>query len=140
MRAASQDTQIESMSVLRYHRKMEWEVEFYGEFEEEFDALADSAQDSILAAAKLLAMAGPRLGRPYADTLKGSRYANMKELRCVADHGVWRVAFAFDPERRAVLLAAGDKAGTKERLFYKRLIAKADDRFSRHLATRKRRK
>jgi hypothetical protein len=61
----------------------------------------------------------------------------MKELRCAADDGVWRVAFAFDPERRAILLAAGDKSGGSQKRFYKRLIAKADDRFERHLEERK---
>ena len=50
---------------------------------------------------------GPNLGRPYADTLNGSRYANMKELRFNAAGGVWRVAFAFDPVRRGILLVAG---------------------------------
>jgi len=62
--------------------------------------------------------------------------ANMKELRFDAKGGreVWRVAFAFDPERRAIVLAAGDKQGVSERLFYKRLIRKADERFDKHLA------
>ena len=57
----------------------------------------------------------------------------MKELRFNADNGVWRVAFAFDPKRRAVLLLAGDKSGTSEKRFYRQLIKKADDRFDRHL-------
>ena len=57
----------------------------------------------------------------------------MKELRFDAG-GVWRVAFAFDPKRRDILLVAGDKTGAKEELFYKRLITKADQRFNQHLA------
>lgn len=61
----------------------------------------------------------------------------MKELRFDADGGVWRTAFAFDPERRAVLLVAGDKGGAKERKFYRQLIAKADARFDAHLAALK---
>lgn len=77
---------------------------------------------------------GPRLGRPYADTLNGSGHANMKELRFEAGGGVWRAAFAFGPDRKAVLLAAGDKQGVAERRFYKALIAKADTRFDDHLA------
>jgi len=67
------------------------------------------------------------------DTLKNSRYANMKELRFRADGGVWRVAFAFDPRRNAVLLIAGDKSGVSELKFYKRLIDKADRRYKEHL-------
>ncbi len=74
------------------------------------------------------------LGRPHVDTLAGSRYPNMKELRFDADDGVWRVAFAFDPERKGILLVAGDKAGVAQKRFYKGLIAKADKRFADHLA------
>jgi hypothetical protein len=54
-------------------------------------------------------------------------------VRFEADGGAWRVAFAFDPERRAVLLVAGDKSGTSEKMFYKRLIKRADKRFAEHL-------
>ena len=67
------------------------------------------------------------------DTLSNSKHANMKELRFDADNGVWRVAFAFDPQRRAILLTAGDKAGVSERRFYRELISKADERFDDHL-------
>jgi hypothetical protein len=73
------------------------------------------------------------LGRPEVDTLNESKYANMKELRFKADGGVWRVAFAFDPERNAILLVAGDKSGASEKKFYKRLIEKADKRYKEHL-------
>jgi len=59
----------------------------------------------------------------------------MKELRFRADGGVWRVAFAFDPRRNAILLVAGDKSGVGERTFYVRLIAKADKRYKDHLET-----
>ena len=62
----------------------------------------------------------------------------MKGLRCSADKGVWRIAFAFDPERKAILLTAGDKVGINRKRFYKRLIAKADERFDRHLAAQER--
>jgi hypothetical protein len=110
-----------------------WVVEFHDDFEPEFLAFEPPIQDALLAVAKLLADHGPRLGRPYADTLKGSNYANMKELRFEASDGEWRAAFAFDPQRRAILLVAGDKSGGSERRFYRRLIAKADKRFSTHL-------
>lgn len=61
----------------------------------------------------------------------------MKELRCSADEGVWRSAFAFDPERKAIILTAGKKADTDQMRFYQRLIAKADERFDRRLQHRK---
>ncbi len=64
----------------------------------------------------------------------------MKELRFDADSGVWRVAFAFDPDRKAILLIAGDKAGVSQKRFYKQLIKKADSRFDDHLKTLKEKK
>ena len=113
---------------------MKWKVSFHQDFEVEFDALNEAMQDELLAHAKLLAQFGPQLGRPRVDTLNGSRHANMKELRFDADDGVWRVAFAFDPKRLAVLLVAGDKSGGSEKRFYRQLMAKADQRFDEHLA------
>lgn len=62
----------------------------------------------------------------------------MKELRFRAAGGVWRVAFAFDTKRAAVLLVAGDKSGVSEKRFYRELIRKADDRFEAHLGRVKR--
>jgi hypothetical protein len=76
---------------------MTWSVLLEAAFAEEFRELAEAVQDELLAHAKLLEAFGPHLGRPRADTRKGSRHANMKELRFDADGGVWRVAFAFDP-------------------------------------------
>lgn len=80
---------------------------------------------------------GPQLGRPRVDTLKGSRHANMKELRFSAADGEWRVAFAFDVRRKAILLVGGDKSGHSTKRFYRELIRKADDRFDAHLARQK---
>ena len=94
-------------------------------------------QDEALANLKVLQEFGPRLGRPRVDTLNGSRYANMKELRFSAADGAWRIAFAFDPKRRAIILCGGDKSGTSEARFYRRLIAKADERYSAHLGSLK---
>ena len=110
-----------------------WTVLFQRDFDTEFEALAPVVQDEMLAYASLLAKFGPQLGRPFVDTLKGSRHGNMKELRLRVRGQVWRVAFAFDPRRRAVLLVAGDKAGTGQRRFYERLIRQADDRLSQWL-------
>lgn len=112
---------------------MTWEVVFGDEFDGEFEALPQTVQDELLASAKLLGVFGPQLGRPHADTLNDSSFANMKELRFDADNGVWRVAFAFDRKRKAILLVAGDKSGVSEKRFYKSLIAKADKRYQGHL-------
>ena len=111
-----------------------WVVEIADEFEPEFDALPEDAQTEILALSRLLQQFGPRLGRPRVDTLNGSRHKNMKELRFHAADGQWRVAFAFDTKRKAVLLVAGDKSGGSEKRFHRRLVRKADDRFDELLS------
>jgi hypothetical protein len=112
-----------------------WNVLFHDEFDAEFEALAEDAQDNLLAAAKAVQIAGPKAGRPHVDTLNGSKHANMKELRFTAHGGreVWRAAFAFDPDRAAIVLVAGEKQGRNQELFYKRLIKIADARFDSHL-------
>lgn len=112
---------------------MPWTVRNLDDFDPEFEALPVEVQDELLAMTALLETYGPTLGRPHADTLAGSKHANMKELRFKAADGVWRVAFAFDPERQAILLVAGDKAGVAQKRFYKGLTAKADSRFNAHL-------
>ncbi len=119
---------------------IEWPVTFHPEFELEFDEFDADVQDELLAQASLLEAFGPRLGRPRVDTLNGSAYANMKEMRFDAADGVWRVAFAFDPEQQAILLVAGDKSGKNEKRFYKRLIARADKRYEGHLAALKKKR
>src|SRR5947208_430577 len=116
---------------------VKWAVEMADEFKPEFDALDQDVRREILALARVLQEFGPQLGRPRVDTLNGSRHANMKEMRFEAAGGVWRVAFAFDPRRRAILLVCGDKSGGGEKRFYRQLIAKADKRFDDHLAAMK---
>lgn len=112
---------------------MSWLIDIHSEFEEEFENLNSDVQKELFVKVKFLEEFGPQLGRPHADTLEGSKHKNMKELRFSADNGVWRVAFAFDTERQAILLVAGDKSGTSEKRFYKNLIRKADARFDTHL-------
>jgi hypothetical protein len=111
-----------------------WRVATTDDFDEWFADLSDNAQTEIIAKVELLKLLGPTLGRPHADTLNGSKHANMKELRADTAEQLLRVAFAFDPERVAILLVAGNKAGIGQKRFYKRLIAKADELFNAHLA------
>ncbi|HTC36585.1 MAG TPA: type II toxin-antitoxin system RelE/ParE family toxin [Bryobacteraceae bacterium] len=117
---------------------MKWEVDLHDDFVPEFLSMHKKAQDELLAHIALLGQFGQQLGRPRADTLNGSRHPNMKELRFKAADGVWRVAFAFDLNRAAILLVAGDKSGVSEKRFYRQLIKKADERFDAHLARIKR--
>jgi hypothetical protein len=111
----------------------QWEVIFHNEFFEEFGTWSEVAQDAILSSLGKLRLFGPSLGRPSVDTLKGSNFPNMKELRVDVERGVWRIAFAFDPKRRAILLTGGSKTGIPKDRFYSALIRIADARYGRHL-------
>lgn len=112
---------------------MKWTVAFHDEFESEFDELPLEVQDELYAEAQFVEWFGPATGRPHVDKLHGSDYANRKELRFEAMNDEWRVAFAFDPSRIAILLVSGGKTGVSEKRFYKALIEKADARYARHL-------
>jgi hypothetical protein len=113
----------------------QWEVGFQNEFFDEYGAWSEVVQDAVLSSLGKLRVFGRSLGRPSVDTLKGSDYPNMKELRVDGEGGVWRIAFAFDPRRRAILLAGGNKAGIAKARFYLSLIRIADARYGRHLTS-----
>jgi len=113
---------------------MAWRVELDPALAKELDGIGaiDAAlRREILAHARLLEIFGPRLGRPHVDTLKGSRFRNMKELRFNFVGRPWRVLFAFDPRRTAVLLVAGDKGAVTR--WYDRNIPLAEARYRVHL-------
>lgn len=108
---------------------MNWKVELHPTFRREVRDLPGSVRRALGETLVAIEIEGPDLGRPVVDTLKGSRHANMKELRFGADGGVWRFAFAFDPQQRAVILVGGDKQGVNQKKFYAWLIGIADRRF-----------
>lgn len=110
---------------------MDWEVSTTEEFGEWFASTDRPMQLDITAAVELLEEHGPTLGRPHVDTLNGSTYANMKELRVQSNGRPVRIFFAFDPKRAAILLVGGDKSGNKR--FYETMIPIADKLFTRHL-------
>lgn len=115
------------------HNQKQWEVVFHDEFLAEFGNWVDVVQDAVFRSLIKLRLFGPSLGRPSVDTLKGSEYPNMKELRVDAEGGVWRVAFAFDPKRRAILLTGGSKTGISKGRFYSTMIRIADARYRQYL-------
>lgn len=105
-------------------------VEIAEEFEPEFFAVQQEVQDEILTVTRQLGQSGPQSGRLRVDTLNSSRHANMKKLRFGAAGGQWRTALAFELARRAMLLVAGDKAGSGRRGFYHALIRRADGQWA----------
>ena len=108
---------------------MRWKIERMDEFEEWWETLSELQQSEALSAIEVLEEEGPSTGRPFADSLKGSRHSNMKELRATR---TVRIFFAFDPRRVAILLIGGDKAGKTKR-FYRQMISKADRIYDGHL-------
>jgi hypothetical protein len=110
---------------------MAWKVEFTDEFGEWWDGLTVEEQDSIADGVYVLEEFGPTLTRPQADTVRGSKYPNMRELRIQHQGRPYRVLYAFDPRRVGVLLIGGDKTGNPR--WYREFVPKADTIYSQHL-------
>ncbi len=110
---------------------MDWDVQFDAAFLVWFEGLIEALQDEILAHVALLRDRGPQLGRPFVDMVEGSSHTNMKELRVQFKGDPWRILFAFDPARTAILLVGGNKRGDKR--WYKKHLPIADERFKQHL-------
>jgi hypothetical protein len=111
---------------------MAYEVEFTDEFEGWWDSLTEDEQDSIDFSVGLLEEHGPQLKRPHADTIHGSKFINMRELRCQHEGRPYRVLYAFDPRRTAILLLGGDKTGNPD--WYQEFVPKADQIYEQHLS------
>jgi hypothetical protein len=108
-----------------------WEIEYTDEFGQWWDTLTEDEQEDLVSSVELLRNLGPSLPRPHADTVKGSRFSNMKELRTQSGGRPLRTFFAFDPRRCAILLIGGDKTGQDR--FYEKMIPIADRLYSQHL-------
>ncbi|MGB9267294.1 MAG: type II toxin-antitoxin system RelE/ParE family toxin [Terriglobales bacterium] len=116
---------------LRYILYMAWEVEFTDEFGGWWNELNEDEQTSIDRCVLLLEQFGPGLTRPYADTVRGSEFANMRELRVQHEGRPFRILYAFDPRRTGILLLGGDKTGNAR--WYEEMVPKADALFTQHL-------
>ncbi|EAO9321697.1 type II toxin-antitoxin system RelE/ParE family toxin [Salmonella enterica] len=110
-----------------------WKVISTELYDQWFDEQDFDLREDMLAAFQILREFGPNLGRPHVDTVKNSDFPNMKELRVQSDGHPVRAFFAFDPERKAVVLCAGDKTGLNEKRFYKEMIKLADAEYRKHL-------
>lgn len=110
---------------------MAFDVEYADEFEAWWNGLSEAEQESVSRNVKHLMDEGPALKRPYADTVYGSKFVNMKELRVQHEGRPYRVLYAFDPRRCAMLLIGGDKTGNSR--WYREFIPKADAIFAQHL-------
>jgi hypothetical protein len=111
---------------------MEWEVEYTNEFEGWWGDLSTEEQEDVAAVVGILEERGPSLRRPHVGPIVTSRHANMKELIIQHAGRPYRVLFAFDPRRCAILLIGGDKTGNED--WYIEFVPKADGLYDEHLA------
>lgn len=113
-----------------------WNIERTDEIAAWTAQLDDDAKEAIYKSLLILRELGPSLGRPYVDTIEKSNHKNMKELRVQNKKRLFRLFFAFDPDRNALLLIGGDKRGDKR--FYQRMIPIADEIYDRYLKENRR--
>ncbi len=108
-----------------------WIIERTNEIVQWIAQLNDEAKEAIYRNLLILKNIGPSLGRPYVDSIDESKHKNMKELRVQNKKRLFRIFFAFDQDRKAILLIGGDKRGDKR--FYQRLIPIADKLYDQYL-------
>jgi len=112
-----------------------WEVEFTDEFEIWWNGLDEGEQVRVDASIRLLEEFGPTLDYPYTSDVSQSKHSRMRELRIQVDGRPFRVLYAFDPKRTAILLLGGDKTGDER--WYDVHVPIADRLYDAHLATLK---
>lgn len=114
-----------------------WNIKQTVEFQEWFDEADKKLKEAIIENVELLKQIGPQLGRPYADTIKGSSITNLKELRFDNGEKVIRVFYVFDPDRNGVLLIGGNKSSGGCKTFYKDMINQSEKIYTKYLEERK---
>lgn len=92
---------------------MEWQVEYTDEFGKWWESLSAEEQEDVNAVVILLQRFGPALRFPYSSGVSSSKHSHMRELRVQHAGRPYRVLYAFDPRRSAILLIGGDKTGTE---------------------------
>ena len=108
-----------------------WDVEYTNEFECWWDGLTEDEQVDITASVGLLEERGPSLGYPHSSGINASKHTHMRELRVQHKGKPYRVLYAFDPRRAAILLIGGDKTGNKR--WYETYVPAADILYDEHL-------
>lgn len=114
-----------------YISSMEWDVEFTAQCEEWYMALTASEAESVGFVIDLLVSQGPHLKMPYSSQIKGSRFGSLRELRVQHEGRPYRILYAFDPRRSALLLLGGDKTGDNR--WYERMIPRTEALLEEHL-------
>ena len=112
---------------------MGWCVEYTDEFGNWWNGLDEMEQVDVDVCVELLELHGPTLPFPYSSGVNGSRHDHMRELRVQHKGEPYRILYAFDPRRCAVLLLGGNKTGNKR--WYDEFVPKADRLYDIHLET-----
>ena len=129
------------MNYNSYYQYMSiWKIITSEKFDTWFLEQSDDEKAAILGKIYLLEEYGPNLSRPYADTLKGSKFANLKELRIKTGSHVFRVTYIFDPEQNGLILIGGDKKGKNQKKFYNDLIKESEQIYTTYLESKTKRK
>lgn len=110
---------------------MAYDVEYTDEFGEWWKDLSEGEQNAVDRYVLMLMEAGPHLGYPYSSGIESSRHSHIRELRIQHRGDPYRVFYAFDPRRTAILLIGGGKTGDKR--FYEKMVPIADDLYDTHL-------
>jgi len=110
---------------------MSLNIEYTHEFEEWWNGLDEGEQVDVDAVVGLLETKGTSLPFPYSSGVNGSRHSHMRELRIQHAGEPYRVLYAFDPVRNAILLLGGNKTGNKR--WYTEFVPKADRLYDEHL-------
>ena len=110
---------------------MSWEIEYTNEFGDWWNDLVESEQEAVRASVKLLCELGPNLRFPHSSGINDSRHGHMRELRIQESGRPYRVLYAFDPRRCAILLIGGDKTGNDR--WYIENIPVADNLYDENL-------
>jgi hypothetical protein len=115
---------------------VEWEVEYTDAFEDLWDTLSEDEQESVDAVVGLLVRLGPRLSFPHSSKVRGSRHGHMRELRIQHHEEPYRVLYAFDPRRAAILLLGGVNTGDDR--WYVQFVPRAEELYDDHVETLRR--
>jgi hypothetical protein len=112
---------------------MNWEVEYVDEFEDWWEILTEAEQEDIASVVGLLEIFGPNLKYPHSSVINSAKFSHMRELRIQHKGRPYRILYAFDPRRIAILLIGGDKTGKDN--WYEKVIPIADKLYQEHLVS-----
>lgn len=114
---------------------MNWEIEYTDHFAKWWDTLNEEETISVDASVQLLKQFGPQLRFPHSSSIENSKVSHMRELRVQHKGSPYRILYAFDPKRTAILLVGGNKRGSNS--WYKKFIPIAEKLYQKYIQSLK---